>query len=268
MPILPHYPSTLAQLPHLVPPLLWQILRGSPARLSSVGARLFENTSPSPRVMGTELIPCETPFVAIFNHYESSRAAAWWGPLLMSRVIAAERTREPKQVRWVMAREWWYPRGLGRAFKQPLTHALFARLAQVYGLVLVPPILEGHTTRGQGAVAVRRALTLTRGEHPALVGIAPEGRTGPNAALTEPPPGAGLFLLLLTHNALPCLPVGWYEDEQNTINIRFGAPFEINSSRAHDRAARDRAAVTEAMRALAKILPEKFRGAYAAPLDR
>ena len=222
----------------------------------------FAGVSPPPRIIDAELIPSEQPFLAIFNHYESARAAAWWGPLLISGAIAARRTREPREVRWIMAREWWYPRGLGRWVKQPFTRVAFARLAQVYGLVLVPPILEGFTTRGEGMSGVRHALALTRGKTPALVGLAPEGRTGPGASLCEPPPGAGLFLLLLTHDTLPCVPVGIYE-EGATLILRFGAPFQLTVPRTPDRDLRDRAAATQAMLAIGRLLPERLLGAYA-----
>ncbi len=202
------------------------------------------------------------------NHYESARVPTWWGGLLMTRAIAAARTCEPRQPRWLMTREWWYPGGLGRAVKQPATRWFFARLARVYGLVLLPPVLDGDLTRGEGVAGIRQALALTRGPQPQLLGIAPEGHTGPGGRLKEPPQGTGLFLLLLTHGTVPCLPVGWYEDEAQTLRIQFGAPFQLYVPRSGDRQARDRAAAAQAMTAIGRLLPERLWGAYHSTIVR
>lgn len=244
-----------------MPSVVWRVLSGQPARLDELAARLFDDMAPAPHVLDAALIPREIPLVVIFNHYESARAAGWWGPLLIGRELAARRAGE--QVHWIMAREWWYPGGFGRAVKQPFTHWLFARWSRVYGMILVPPILQNHLTRGEGVAGVRRALALTRGDKPPLVGIAPEGRTGPHAELCAPMPGTGLFLLLLTRDRLPCLPVGWYEDDADArITLKFGAPFYLSVPRRHERDARDRAAAEQAMAAIGKLLPEKLWGVY------
>jgi hypothetical protein len=240
--------------------------------------------APEPQVSGDELVPADKPFVIIFNHYESEHVAAWWGPFLMTGVIAERRvpkppsdmrragvensalpnaTRaEPAQVHWLIAREWWYPGGFGRLVKQPLTRLLFARLARVYGFVRVPPVLDGNLTRGEGVVGIRQALALTRGDDSDVVGLAPEGHTGLGGSLKEPPSGAGLFLLHLTHERLPLLPIGWYEDGSGVLTIRVGAPFPLLVPKMDDRRARDRAAATQAMSAIARLLPERLRGAY------
>jgi 1-acyl-sn-glycerol-3-phosphate acyltransferase len=243
-------------------PLLWHLLSGQPGALSALADHLFAGMTPPPRILRPEFIPPESPFVIVFNHYESPTAASWWGPLLISRAITAQRTRAPYEPRWLMAREWWYPPGLGRLVKQPLTYLLFVRLAQAYGFVLVPPVLSGGLTRGEGVAGVRHALALTRGPNPQLVGLAPEGHTGPGGALKEPPQGTGLFLLLLTHEAIPCLPVAWYENAARGLTIQFGEPFQLSVPRIKDRHARDRAAATQALTAIASLLPARLWGAY------
>jgi 1-acyl-sn-glycerol-3-phosphate acyltransferase len=259
---LPLFPS-LAPIPlvRFVIPTLYEVLRGQPRGLSPLGARLRACMPTPPRVIDTQYIPPDTPFVLIFNHYESSRVAAWWAPLLIAQEVRGVRTAPPYEVRFVMTEEWWYPGGVGRAVKQPLTHRFFARVAQVYGSVTVPPILEGNLTRGQGAASVRRALELTRGAHPQIVGVAPEGRTGADTKLSEPPPGAGLFLLLLTHETIPLLPVAIFESE-HSLTCRFGAPFPLQVERSRDKDERDRAASTLVMQMLARLLPEEMRGSY------
>ncbi len=268
MPLIPPTHPPYKNVPRVIASVLWHLARGAPASVTPIERQLLAEMTPPPRVKGDDLIPTELPFIAIFNHYESTRVAAWWGPLLMTRVIAERRTREPRQVRWIMAREWWYPSGFGRAVKQPLTRLLFARLAQVYGFVLVPPVLSGDLTRGEGVEGIRHALALTRGGAPALVGLAPEGNTGPGGALQEPPSGVGLFLLLLTHDKIPLLPIGWYEDECGVMTFNFGAPFQLHAPRINDRRARDHAAATHVMAAIGRLLPERLWGAYREEIGR
>lgn len=261
MPVFPPTRQPLFDLPALLLPTLAEIARGAPTLLSRFGARFSRAMDPSPRVQGTENIPPEKPFVLIFNHYESERVPAWWAPLLAGYLINAKRTREPNEVRLVMAQKWWYAEGWDKAIKEPFTRWLFARAAQVYGLMLVPPILEGFATRGEGVAGVRAALELTRGAHPQILGIAPEGRTGPGGVLCEPPPGTGLFLLLLTHDTIPCLPLGVFENG-GEFTLDFGEPFQFNVPRSRDRDQRDYTAATQAMQQLAARLPPQLRGPY------
>lgn len=247
----------------LIGNFLYDFARGVPTPFSTIAARFAHAFYPPPYILGVDNIPPDSPFLLVFNHYESPRAAAWWSPLLAAPTIAARRTQPPRDVHFVMAREWWYEGGFGRALKQPLTHWAFMRGARIYGLVTMPPIVEALDTRGQGALGVRRALELTRSETPALVGIAPEGRTGPNGQLCEPPAGAGIFLLLLSHGKIPLLPLGIYEHgERQQLTLRFGGLFDLTDSRARDRAERDHAASTRVMQALAALLPETLRGSY------
>ncbi len=262
MPILPPVTHRSTQITRVGARALWQLARGRHARISTVTQALFAGFKLPVRVLDAERIPEGTPFVLILNHYENPRVAAWWGALLVDRIVTSRRTREPREMRWVMAQEWAYPSGLGRYIKQPASRLLFARVSQVYGTIRVPPILDGDPTRGQGVEGVRHALALTRGPLPQLVAIAPEGHAGPRGQLKEPPPGAGLFLLLLTHDTIPCLPVGWYADERDSITIRFGSPFHLSVPRSKDREARDRAAATVAMLAIGRLLPEYLWGAY------
>lgn len=283
MPIIPPTRPPYKNVPRSLVLVVWQLAKGAPASLSRLEKHLFEGMTPPPSVTGHQLIPRDTPFVLVFNHYENKEMASWWGPFLMTRIISdrlSESTRadgrilsdpsaaggklqrDPSEVRWLMAREWWYPGGFGRLVKQPVTRLLFGRIAQVYGFIRMPPVLAGDLTRGEGVAAVRQALALTRGEQPALIGLAPEGHTGPGGSLKEPPDGVGLFLLLLTHNAIPLLPAGWYQDEQGLIRVNFGPPFQLGAQKTDNREARDRDAAAQAMVAIGRLLPERLWGVY------
>lgn len=242
--------------------LLLDVLRGKRSSLLPLAAGARRILDPSPLVLDQENIPTNSPFVLVFNHYAMPHLAAWWGPLVAMDVIALRRTRAPFELQFVMAQEWIYTTRGGRAFKQPFTRRLFARIARVYGLVTVAPVADGGYVPGQAVVGVRRALELMRSEPPALLALAPEGQSGPNAELCEPPPGAGIFLRLLTRETIPLLPLGIYESNR-TLTLRFGEPFMLCDSKRDTRAERDRAAAARVMRALAALVPPEIRAMYA-----
>lgn len=247
--------------PRLLIPFV-RVLCGARLSLSQDAALLLAGAHPPPRVLTPENIPPDSPFVLTINHYDRPGLGAWWAIAAILTTIAARRTRAPREVRFAMAREWWYPRGFGKWIKQPFTRWLFGKISQAYGTIPLPPALDLDEFRGQGALAIRRALALTRGEKPELVGIAPEGTTGAGLALHPPPRGAGLFLLLLTHDQIPILPAGIFEDDTQTLTVKFGAPFHLRVPRDLPRAERDAHAARQVMVAIGKLLPERMWGAY------
>ena len=111
MPLFPPTQPPYQNVPRTLVPLLYHLFTGAPASLSATATHLFDAVTPPPRILGADLIPRTGPFILIFNHYESTRAAAWWGPLLMARALAAQRMDAPRELRVVMTREWWYPPG-------------------------------------------------------------------------------------------------------------------------------------------------------------
>lgn len=249
---------------HLIIMPALRVLLGiaSPPHLDA--ALLLQGAHPRPRVLSVENIPPEGPFVLTVNHYDRPGLGAWWGVAAIFDAVAQRRAHEPRDVHFAMAREWWYPSGFGRRVKQPLTRWFFGQLAKSYGVIRLPPVLGTDEFRGQGALEVRHAAKLTRGPSPQLVGLAPEGRTGENLTLCEPPEGAGLFLLMLTHDTVPCLPVGLYEDEDagGILTVNFGPPFQLHVPRGLPREARDRAAARTVMVEIGKLLPARMWGVY------
>ncbi len=258
----PRYPYPLR---HLVLPLV-RVLLAISSSPSRDAALLLKNVRPAPRVLGAENIPPEAPFVLVVNHYDRPGLGAWWGASVILCAVAARRTREPRDVHFIYAHEWWYPRGFGRWVKQPLTRWFFGRIAKTYGMITLPPVLEQY--RGQGIRGIRHALALTHSENAQLVGIAPEGRTGATLSLCEPPAGAGLFLLMLTHDTIPCLPVGIFEDALLTLTVNFGAPFQLCAPRDLTRQERDRQAARQVMVEIGRLLPERMWGVYRQEIKR
>lgn len=253
-------PKHRYDLLRLVKPTL-RVLLGKPSSLYQVSSILVNGMSPPPRVLHPENIPSSGSFVLVVNHYDHKGLGAWWGISLLAHAIHERRPGDSRELHFAMAREWWYPSGLGRAVKQPLTRWFFGQLGKSYGLVLLPPALGNNEFRGQGVVAVRHAMALTRGDKPELIGIAPEGRTGPDLTLCEPPLGAGLFLLMLTNERMPCLPVGLFE-ENSILSANFGEPFCFRKFHKLPRDVRDREAARQAMLEIGTLLPERMWGVY------
>lgn len=260
MSVLPPTRNLLAIAP-LAARAAFDILRGKRASLLPLARATHKIIFPPPQIICAENIPTDSPFVLVFNHYSTPHLAAWWGPLVAFDVIASRRMRAPYELQFVMAQEWIYTSRFGRAVKQPFTQWLFDRIARVYGLVTVAAIANDSYTRGQAVRGVRRALELTRQEPLALLAIAPEGQSGPNGSLCEPPPGAGIFLLMLTREKIPILPLGIYETD-GALTLRFGEPFILRDSHAPMREARDRAAATRVMQTLAALVPSEIRALY------
>ena len=251
------YPYHLLFIPAI------QVLLGRPSSLSEHSALLLQGAHPVPRSLDTSNIPLDAPFILAVNHYDRPGLGAWWGIATITCAIAARRTHSPHELHMAMAREWWYPSGLGHEVKQPLTRWFFGQVAKAYGTITLPPVLGNDEFRGEGMLSVRHALALTRGENPQLVGLAPEGRTGDNLTLCKPPPGAGLFMLMLAHDSTPILPVSIFEDSaEGTLTVRFGAPFALCVSRQATREERDRDASRQVMIQIGRLLPERMWGIY------
>ncbi|MBM3127076.1 MAG: hypothetical protein FJ009_00390 [Chloroflexi bacterium] len=254
--IAPRYAYSL----RLLLPLL-RVGLGIRSSLSRDGALLLRGAHPPPRVLHPENIPPASPFILTINHYDRPGLGAWWTVAALVTAIAARRARDPREIHFAMAREWWYPRGFRKWIKQPLTRWFFGQIGKAYGTIRLPPALGLEEFRGAGAPAIRGALALTRGDNPELVGIAPEGHTGAGFALRQPPRGAGLFLLLLTRDHIPILPAGIFEDD-GVLTVNFGAPFLLRVPRDLARDERDAGAARQVMVALGALLPERMWGAY------
>ncbi len=234
--------------------------RRSPSRDAAL---LLRGMSPPPRVLDAHHVPAASPFILTVNHYDRPGLGAWWGIAAVVAAVSRQRADGSREIHFAMAREWWYPRGVGKWFKQPLTRWFFGKFSRSYGAIPLPPVLGLKEFRGQGALAVRRTLAATRRDPPALIGIAPEGRTGANLELCMPPRGAGLFVLWMTHERIPILPAGIYEDDTDgALTVRFGAPYALHVPPHLPRDERDALAARQIMVAIGKLLPDRMWGAY------
>ena len=243
----------------LVIRFIWAVLRGGTRNLTADVEATLMAARPKPRALNEQHIPAEGPFVLVGNHYERPGLKVFWGGMLASHAVAQRRTSQ-KSLRWLMTSEW-YDFRLG-PLPVPVwaLRWLFRRIAQVYGLVIVPRAAE----RGVGrAAALRTILDIVRGSGDAI-GLFPEAiGTG---QLIEPMPGVSSFLLLLSNHGIPILPVGIFEEEGRLI-ASFGPPFSIQVARSVEKGERERLASQQVMVAIGRLLPSELWGVYAPAIE-
>lgn len=205
------------------------------------------------RVEGLQHVPRREPFILVMNHYNRPGLRPQICALLISALVSRVRERGP-EIAWVFAGELEQFIYAPLPVPRWLMRWLFRRLARMYGLHTMP---RAWRPRMERAAAVRRILRTARR---APVGLTPEG--GGPGILQEPPAGTGLFLLALARTGHPFLPVGAFEEGDGTLVIRFGETFRLELPRGLPRQERDRQASARVMTAIARLLPESYRGAY------
>ncbi len=250
----------------LILAMAWSALAGRPRRLSADAARIIGHAPVPPRVERADLIPMDQPFIVVVNHYHRPGLGVWWGPLLVSYAVAAHLPPGGREMHWGMGNRWTYPPGdrFGRYVMEPLTAAFFPRVAQVLGIVPMPPMPPRPHEAAMRAHAVREFLSLAR-DPEALIGLAPEGRDSPDGTLITPPPGLGRFMLQLTRTGRLVLPAGIFERGDGLV-ARFGSAFRLRTADGLSKEAADRAASTEIMLAIGRLLPSELWGEYRADL--
>jgi hypothetical protein len=228
----------------------------------SDASRFLAPPCPPPRALGLENIPSNGPCLMVVNHYARPGLDAWWPAILATWALGQTRPGAP--IHWLMVSEWAWPTWQYRYIITPATRWAFGRLARLYDLILTPPVLNHDYSSVQGAIAVRRFLTLAKetASRGHVLAMAPEGREGHLGALTSLPPGAGRFLLLLARAGLPFLPAAVSEDPPGQLVVRFGPTFHLQQPPQNGKSAADEWAAGQVMGRLAALLPAELWGEY------
>ncbi len=238
---------------------VWAVLRGRTRSLPADVEATLMAARPKPQARNDQHIPAEGPFVLVANHYERPGLKVFWGGMLASQAVAQRRTSQ-KSLRWLMTSEWYNFRLGPLPVPVWALRWLFRRLAQVYGLVIVPRAAERRVGR---AAALRTILNVVRDGEEAI-GLFPEAiGTG---HLREPMPGVGSFLFSLSNRGIPILPVGIFEEEGRLI-ASFGPPFSIQVARSVEKGERERLASQQVMVAIGRLLPRELWGVYAPAIE-
>jgi hypothetical protein len=232
--------------------LAWAVIRGGRRSLRS-DALAITRRLPI-RVDGAEHIPCCGPAVVVLNHYFWPGSSAHWAALAISSVI-------PQELVWVMTAAWTEEDTLWSRIKSAASVPLFPRLAQVYGLISMPPLPPRPHEVNARARAVRQILAAARRDPPSVLAIAPEGRDPPGGVLMRPHPGVGRMLYLLDQAGCQFYPLGIYEQE-GVVVTSFGPSFRLELEHGLSSAEIDRQAADQVMSAIAAQLPAELRGVY------
>ncbi len=216
---------------------------------------------PRPKILDDQHIPSEGPFVFVANHYERPGLKVWWGGILAATAIY-ERRQSQRTLRWLMTSEW-YDFRLAGVVPVPtwLLRWLFRRIANVYGLVIVPRSPE----RRVGRAAAMRAIMEVMKRRGDPIGLYPEG-VG-HEVLIEAMPGTGLFLNSLSRRGIPLLPCGVYEEE-GVLTARFGPPFFVDLPQTTAKEERDRLAREQVMARIGRLLPQPMWGPYTLAIEQ
>jgi 1-acyl-sn-glycerol-3-phosphate acyltransferase len=202
---------------------------------------------------GLENIPEQGSCLVTCNHYTRPGLDAWWGPLLISTVVASH--REPAvnaEISWVMTAAWTFPDSPWRQkVLTPVTRWAFKRIAKVYGFINMPPMPPSPNEVFDRVTAVRQTLRLAREIEPVdgMIGLAPEGRDTPDV-VGSVPEGAGDFIAHLCKAGLPILPAAASE-LHGQMRISFGSMFQPIVPKA--RKERDQAVAQQVMDAIRKL---------------
>jgi 1-acyl-sn-glycerol-3-phosphate acyltransferase len=183
-------------------------------------------------------VPRKGPLIIAMNHINFLEAPILYGHLY------------PRDIAGFAKAETW---------KQPLIGAL----ARIWDCV---PVYRGANDMR----SMRRALEVL--EEGRMLNVMPEGRRSHDGALDRG--HAGIVAIALRSGA-PILPIAQYGGEsfwpnlkrgrRTDVHFRVGEVYRLREPGPGEAKSMRSEAVDEIMRALAALLPERYRGAYASP---
>ena len=241
-----------------IPPMLLikmalDMLRGQPRSFGKDARACARAVFPPIRYTGLDTLPTP-PCIITINHFSRPGFQAWWLALGVSAALDEE-------VHWLITAAWTFP---GRWWAKPgewASRSILRRLAQLYAFTSMPSMPPRPQEMLARVQSVRKLLAAAGIHKPGWIGIAPEGRDGPEGVLQPPASGSGRLLLLLANQGLPILPVGIFE-EQGTLSIWFGRAYDLQVGSDLSSRERDQEASQIVMQRLAELLPIHLRGSY------
>ena len=190
----------------------------------------------------------------MFNHYSREGLSILFP-------VAGLASSIPAEMHWIMTGAWTFP---GNPLRRPLRAVskwVFKRIARVYGFTLTPPMPPEPEDATARTEAVRRVFQHIKANPSTLVALAPEGRDFPGGVLGELPPVQASSCWNST-GGLGCIhPVGIYE-EDGSLQINFGPPFDLGSIINSGSGKLDEKAGRIVMEHIAALLPDRLAGPY------
>jgi 1-acyl-sn-glycerol-3-phosphate acyltransferase len=229
--------------PRDAPNLLAGTLHGAPRDIVRAAFLALARPLLPLTIIDEEHVPRRGPLLVVCNHLSNA------DPIILDLVF-------PRPLFFM---------GKSELFRNPL----FRRLLHLFGGF---PVERGTPDRA----ALRHALRVL--DHSIAVGIFPEGGRSRTGALTSALPGAGLLAI---QSRAPVLPVAIYGTEFLPVNgewppsrpadvprgatIRYGVPFLVPDQVDGQRVTPEEATKLIMLR-IADLMPQRYRGPYAAPM--
>ena len=243
-------------------PLPWRLALKALWSVACKGRRSFRQDAlealaigPFPLLVeGRENIPSCGPAVVTVNHYSRPGFGAWWIALAIS-------TQVPAEIHWSMTAAWTFDGSLTSWLLAKISRGLFPHIAETYHFTAMPPMPPRPFEQAARAQAVRRILSVAKGQPPPIFGLAPEGQDNPGGGLMRPHPGVGRFLAHLARLGYPFYPAGVYEGMGSLI-LSFGPPFRLELPASLSKDEIDQCTSQEVMQAIARQLPDGLRGEF------
>jgi 1-acyl-sn-glycerol-3-phosphate acyltransferase len=238
----------------LAPVVAANLLLGGRRSFRRDAQACLERLEPPLRILGTKNIPASGPCLVTFNHYFRPGFNAWWMALALAAVM-------PVDIHFTMTGELTFPGKWYAPLGQAGSRWLLKRFSRIYGFTTLPPMPPREKDVAARARSVRKTLAFARQHPQAVLGLAPEGGDQPGGVLNRPASGAGRFILLLTEQGFPILPVGIYE-ANGVLCLSFGRAYHLQIPPGLDPAGKDHAAAQVVMSAIAAQLPASLRGIF------
>jgi hypothetical protein len=233
----------------------WDLILSRRRDLRRDAKACIETLSAKLKVLGEENIPQQGGFVLTINHFHRPGLGAQWIALAVTALV-------PLNIRWAVTGELmcegkWY-----RAVGSRASRVFLRRLADLYGLITMPPMPPRAEDVEARAASVRAILEYVKQEHDPVLGISPEGFDSPQGALTRPATGFGRFALLLSRFGMRFIPVGGFE-EDGIFHLHFGKEYELSVPSDLLTSEKDEQAMQMIMRKTACLLPPYLHGEFA-----
>ena len=228
-------------------------LRNRQRNIRADTARLVASMPTQPIVYGSENLPRTRPFVILPNHYERV-SGAWvgWGAIVITNAVCRE-IQGDYPMRWVMTSTWQDCYIGPRRVNPKYLHWVLRRLANLYGIILMPADDDEAFGRGAALRDLFRALSDQAGQ---IVAFHPEA--GGFETMIEPPKGMGRVLAMLDRRDILMVPAGVFESD-GRITVRFGPVIQPGSLRTLG----DHEAAERVMLRIASLVNKETRGVYA-----
>jgi hypothetical protein len=240
--------------PSFILPFLLSAISGRKRSFQIDAVKLSSGMGVPLRINGSEFIPRGGPGLVVINHYSRKGLSILFPVVGLAAIV-------PVDMHWIMTGAWTFP---GNPLRRPLraiSKWVFKRIAWVYGFTLTPPLPPEPADAPARTEAVRGVFQHIKANPTTLVALAPEGQDFPGGVLGELPPGAGKFMLELNRR-LGCIhPVGIYE-EDDSLRINFGPPFDLGSIINSGSGDLDEKVGRMMMERIATLLPDRLAGPY------